>query len=99
MEVDESFIGGKTQRKGVKAGKEAKISVLGMVERGGRVHMQTVENCKATTLRPVVEKNLSPNVRAVLTDSSPTYRVPFSRKKSMSKPTTRSNWICLGRLR
>lgn len=76
VEVDESFIGGNTQRKGVKAGKATKISVLGMVERGGRVHMQTIENCKAATLRPVVEKNLSPNVRAVLTDSSPTYKSP-----------------------
>src|ERR1019366_10401795 len=76
VEVDETFIGGKNLRKGVKAGKDAKISVLGMVERGGRVHMQTIENCKAATLRPVVEKNLSPNVRAVLTDSSPTYKSP-----------------------
>src|SRR5579864_6742610 len=50
VEVDESFIGGKKLRKGVKAGKDAKVSVLGMVERGGTVHMQTIENCKAAAI-------------------------------------------------
>lgn len=73
VEVDESFIGGKKLHKGVKAGKDAKISVLGMVERGGRVHMQTVENCKAAALRPVLKANISPNVKTVLTDSAAAY--------------------------
>jgi transposase-like protein len=73
VEIDETFIGGKKLRKGVKAGKDAKISVLGMVERGGRVHMQTIENCKANAMRPVIEANLSPNVKQVLTDSASAY--------------------------
>ena len=79
--MDESFIGGKKLRKGVKAGKDAKISVLGMVERGGRVHMQTVENCKAATLRPAIQENLSPNVKTVLTDSASAYSVIVPKDK------------------
>ncbi len=47
VEVDETFVGGKMRRKGVKAGKDAKIAVLGIAERGGRVHLQTIENTKA----------------------------------------------------
>jgi len=31
VEIDETFLGGRKLRKGVKAGKDAKISVLGMV--------------------------------------------------------------------
>src|SRR5208282_5502783 len=38
VEIDETFIGGKTRRKGVGAGRAAKISVLGIAERNGRVH-------------------------------------------------------------
>jgi transposase-like protein len=81
VEVDETFIGGKKLRKGVKAGKDAKISVLGMVERGGRVHMQTIENCKAAAIRPVLEANLSPNVKQVLTDSASAYSVIIPKDK------------------
>jgi|SRR5579864_257465 len=73
VEIDETFIGGKKLRKGVKAGKDAKISVLGMVERGGRLHMQTIENVKAAAIRSVLDANLSPEAQAVLTDSHPAY--------------------------
>ena len=73
VEVDEAFIGGKKLRKGVKAGKDAKISVLGMVERGGRLHMQSIANCKAEAIQPVLESNLSPKVQAVITDSASAY--------------------------
>ncbi len=73
VEIDETFIGGKKLRKGVKAGKEAKIAVLGMVEHNGRVHMQRVENVKAETLRPVLEAKLSANVSKVVTDSASAY--------------------------
>jgi transposase-like protein len=73
VEIDEAFLGGRKLRKGVKAGKDAKISVLGMVERGGRVHMQRSENCKAEAIRPVLAANLSPNAREVVTDSAAVY--------------------------
>jgi transposase-like protein len=81
VEVDESFIGGKKLRKGVKAGKDAKITVLGMVERGGRLHMQSVENCRAEALRPVLKANLSPNVKQVLTDSMASYSHILPKEK------------------
>jgi transposase-like protein len=35
--------------------------------------MQTIENCKAAAIRPVLEANLSPNVKTVLTDSASAY--------------------------
>jgi hypothetical protein len=81
VEIDETFVGGKKLRKDVKAGKDAKISALGMVERGGRLHMQTIDNCKAAAIRPAVEANLSPDVQAVLTDSAPVYNYLFPKDK------------------
>jgi transposase-like protein len=47
VEIDETFIGGRKLRKGVKARKDAKITVLGIVEKNGRIHMQP-----STTLKP-----------------------------------------------
>ena len=60
VEVDETFIGGKSHRKGVGVGKSRKISVLAMAERNGRVHMQTIDNAKAATLRPFTEGEHQP---------------------------------------
>jgi transposase-like protein len=73
VEIDESFIGGKKTRKGVKAGKDAKITVLGMAERNGRVHLQTISNAKAASIRPVLEANLDPETDKVVTDAAPVY--------------------------
>jgi transposase-like protein len=73
VEIDESLVGGKTRRKGVKAGRDAKITVLGLAERGGRIHMQTIENTKANTIRPILEQRLDPATDKVVTDEHATY--------------------------
>lgn len=39
VEIDEAFLGGRKKRTTAKARKDAKIKVLGMAERGGRVHL------------------------------------------------------------
>jgi transposase-like protein len=73
VEIDETFIGGRKLRKGVKAGKDAKIAVLGIAERGGRVHLQTIPNTQAAVIRPILENRLSPETKKIITDSHPTY--------------------------
>jgi len=73
VEIDETHIGGRKLRKGVKAGKDAKITVLGMAERNGRVHLRTIPNTRVESISPVVETMLSHNAGAVVTDSHPTY--------------------------
>jgi transposase-like protein len=73
LEIDESYLGGKKTRKGVKAGKDAKIAILGIAERGGRVHMQRISNAKAATLKPILQEKVSPNTKQIVTDGHPTY--------------------------
>jgi transposase-like protein len=73
VEIDETFLGGKKLRKGVKAGKDAKVAVLGIAERNGRVHLQRISNVKAASMRPVIEAKLSQNVGKVVTDSACMY--------------------------
>lgn len=81
VEVDETFIGGKKKRKGVKAGKDAKIAVLGLAERGGRIHLQTIENTKALAIKPILDAKLHPDTEKVVTDSNPVYDWSLPKEK------------------
>jgi transposase-like protein len=72
VEVDESYLGGRITRKGHKAGKDAKVAILGIAERNGRVHLQKIENAKAATLKPILKEKISPETSQIVTDGSPT---------------------------
>lgn len=86
VEIDESFVGGKQRGKGLKAAKDAKVMVLGLAERGGRIHLQTIENAKALTIRPVLEAKLDPDTDGVFTDARTSYSrvIPPEKHKETS---------------
>jgi transposase-like protein len=81
VEVDETFIGGKQRGKGLKAAHDAKVKVLGMAERGGRIHLQTIENTKIATLRPLLESKLDPDTEKVVTDGAAAYNYAIPKDK------------------
>ena len=81
VEIDEAFIGGKSHRKGIGAGKGSKISVLCMAERNGRVHLQTIDNAKAATIRPLLEANINPDTDKVVTDAAAVYTILIPAEK------------------
>jgi transposase-like protein len=86
LEIDETYLGGKKLRKGVKAGKDAKIAILGIAERGGRVHLQRISNAKAATLKPILQEKVSPNAKQIITDSAVayTFALPAEKHKEVS---------------
>jgi transposase-like protein len=86
VEVDEAFLGGRKLRKGVKAGKDAKVTVLGIAERNGRVHLQRVANARLVSVKPVLDAKLSPNVTKVVTDSASIYTrlIPAEKHEEVS---------------
>ena len=73
VEVDESFVGGKVSRTTVTEAKRRKVKVLGIAERGGRVHLRKIKNLKPETIAPILDANISPNVSAILTDGATRY--------------------------
>jgi transposase-like protein len=85
LEIDETYLGGKKFGKGVKGGKDAKIAILGIAERGGRIHLQRISNAKAESIKPVLKEKVSPRARKIVTDGAPVYAnvlpsiVPVSR--------------------
>ena len=82
VEIDETFIGGrKSSRSTFKDKLDAKIKVVGLVERGGRVRLQRVDNFKLDTMRSTINANLSPESGNVVTDGKPTYSFIIQKSK------------------
>jgi transposase-like protein len=82
VEVDETYIGGKARnmhkadrkRKGIDGGpRGGKTSVLGMIERGGRVKAEVVPNVKRKTLYPRVVDAIEVG-SSIYTDSLHSYK-------------------------
>jgi len=65
VEIDEVNLGGKKRNLGIKAGKDAKIKVLGMVERNGRIRLKVIPDAKKQSLQPAIEANVSPNANTI----------------------------------
>jgi DNA mismatch endonuclease (patch repair protein) len=73
VEVDETYIGGKT-REGVRGrGSERKTSVLALVERKGRAVAKPVERVNADNLKGAIRELVDKDA-AIMTDEWPSYR-------------------------
>lgn len=81
IEVDESFIGGRVANSGSTQAKRRKVKVLGIAERGGRVHLRKIKNLKLETIGPILEATISPNAAAIHTDGSTRYRNSVTQGK------------------
>jgi hypothetical protein len=73
IEIDESFVGGKITGTTVREAKRRKVKVLGIAERGGRVHLRKIKNLKPETIGPILEASISQNVSEIHTDGSTRY--------------------------
>ena len=71
VELDESYFGG--VRKGKRGrGAAGKVVVFGLLKRGGKVYAKVVDNAKAATLMPVIQRKIAPD-SWVYTDSFGSY--------------------------
>jgi len=73
VEVDETYIGGKAKRRGIRKPKPPKDMVVGMRERGGRVRFFHVPNLKANTYQELVDRHIALDVKEVVTDQAAVY--------------------------
>lgn len=74
VEIDETLVGGRKRGAGRKAARRAKTVVVGMAERDGRIHLQTVKSSKTWHVRPVVREHLSPDAEKIVTDGDGKYK-------------------------
>jgi transposase-like protein len=66
-------VGGSVVRTGSAEAKRRKVKVLGIAERGGRVHLKKINNLKLDTIAPILEASVSPNVSEIHTDGATRY--------------------------
>jgi transposase-like protein len=72
-EIDETMVGGK--RRGVGSGnREGKVVVAGAAERGGRVRMKVIGDCRKRTLHRFIEENVHDFAREIHTDEVKSYK-------------------------
>jgi hypothetical protein len=105
VEVDETWIGGSAIRRFGRRNenRREKEMVLAMRERStkdttGRVRYFHIPDGKRSTIQPILEANLAPNVRRVFTDSSAVY--DFAINKSLAPRHRKVNhseqWVVPG---
>lgn len=73
VEVDETYIGGKTRRRGIRKPKPAKDMVVGLRERGGRVKFVHVPDLKRGSYKLAIDRHISRDVEEIVTDQAGVY--------------------------
>jgi transposase-like protein len=71
VEVDETYIGGK--QRGFKGMRKNKDVVVGIRQRGGDLRLMHVENNTSAELGAQIRKNVSPDVKMIVTDELSAY--------------------------
>ena len=73
IEMDETFVGGKTEGKG-RGYKGNKALVVGVVQGGGEIVLRVADDRTRKTLHEIVLRQTDPKAKAIFTDEWPAYR-------------------------
>ena len=83
VEVDETYIYGKSKRRGPRKPKPPKDMVLGLRERGGPLRLVHVPNLKKETVKEVLDWNIGSAATRIMTDEAVVY--PFAMDKDFRR--------------
>jgi transposase-like protein len=73
IEIDETYVGGKTKGKGVAYGRKQKEVVIGIIQRSGELKFIHVAEGTSKAIREVMEQHVSEDVDVIVTDESVLY--------------------------
>ncbi len=72
VEVDETYVGGKTLKNKMVPGQRRKAVVFGMVQRQGEVRAMPIKHAWVEIMDPIIKENISPD-STLMTDELPAY--------------------------
>src|ERR1017187_6903839 len=68
VEIDETYVGGRKRKIGIKAAMKTKQVVMGAIERGGKLRLKHVISAQVPVMRDFIDANVSLDVDRVMTD-------------------------------
>ena len=93
VEVDETYVGGKTMGMG-HGFKGNKTIVVGATERGGEARLQVIDDNGRKTLHQFIRENTAPNTEAIYTDEWPAYKgIADSDTKHETVNHSQEEWV------
>jgi len=81
VEMDETYLGGRTVRPFHGRSNKKKDIVVALRERGGNVRLMHVDDVRASTLKQIAEEFISDDVEAIVTDDFKSYPLALKRFK------------------
>lgn len=90
VEVDETYLGGKHNRK---YGFKKKAALFGMTERGGRIKVFHVEHRGTEILLPTIKKHIHPKARIMTDEASVYMRLPKFGYQHGSVKHGKRHWV------
>jgi hypothetical protein len=90
VEIDGTYIGGQLRHKGSKVAKASKTMFIGMAERNGRIHLESMSNRRFESIKPVLDAKLAENAKEVVADGNPSYKVSFPERNTREAITPKN---------
>jgi transposase-like protein len=85
VEIDETYVGGVKRLVDTRTAQTSKTLVIGMAERGGRIHLQVIPDKSVKSIKPAVESHINPDTEKFVTDGLSTYDFVLPRDKHVRR--------------
>jgi transposase-like protein len=100
LEIDETYVGGKTDKPGRPGKDSSKVPVMGMIERKGRVDVKQVRDVTARTIKDFVDRWAGADIEVIYSDqygaTASSIRASSTARLTTASPMSKVTFIPTG---